>query len=76
MLQFLRATEKELLEMTTMKDVEVSDESLRIMKRIFRKLRVLIVRAELAAIERKKEQGRLTPKQARNEKAKVKKRWL
>ena len=55
---------------------EITDERLRIMKRIHKKLRVLILKVELAMIERKKEKGNLSPKQARTENAKVKKRWL
>ena len=54
----------------------ITDESLRIMKRIYKKLRILIVRVELAMIDRWKEKGILTPKQARAEKAKVRRRWL
>ena len=54
----------------------VTDEGLRIIKRIYRKLRILILRIELAMLERRKERKRITPKQAREEKAKVKKRWL
>jgi hypothetical protein len=54
----------------------ITDESLRIMKRINRQLRILILIVELAVIDRKKEKGRLTPKQARSEKAKLKKKWL
>ena len=54
----------------------ITDESLRIMKRIYRQLRILILSVELAIIDRMKEKGKLTPKQARSEKAKLKKKWL
>lgn len=75
-LHFLRYVEEGLLQLLVTADGEVTDEGLRIMKRIYRKLRVLILRIELAMLDRRKERKRITPKQAREEKAKVKKRWL
>ena len=75
-LHFLRYVEEGLLQLMVTTDGGVTDESLRIMKRIYRELRVLILRIELAMVERRKERKRITPKQAREEKAKVKKRWL
>ena len=75
-LHFLRYVEEGLLQLMVTTDGGVTDESLRIMKRIYRKLRVLILRIELAMVDRRKERKRITPKQAREEKAKVKKRWL
>lgn len=75
-LHFLRYVEEGLSQLMVTADGGVTDESLRIIKRIYRKLRVLILRIELAMVERRKERKRMTPKQAREEKAKVKKRWL
>ena len=75
-LHFLRYVEEGLLQLMVTADGGVTDEGLRIMKRIYRKLRVLILRIELAMFDRRKERKRITPKQAREEKAKVKKRWL
>ena len=75
-LHFLRYVEEGLLQLLVTADGGVTDEGLRIIKRIYRKLRVLILRIELAMVERRKERKRITPKQAREEKAKVKKRWL
>ena len=75
-LHFLRYVEEGLSQLMVTTDGGVTDESLRIMKRIYRKLRVLILRIELALVQRRKERKRITPKQAREEKAKVKKRWL
>jgi hypothetical protein len=75
-LHFLRYVEEGLLQLMVTADGGVTDEGLRIIKRIYRKLRVLILRIELAMVERRKERKRITPKQAREEKAKVKKRWL
>ena len=75
-LHFLRYVEEGLSQLMVTADGVVTDEGLRIIKRIYRKLRVLILRIELAMVERRKERERITPKQARTEKAKVKKRWL
>ena len=75
-LHFLRYVEEGLSQLMVTANEGVTDEGLRIIKRIYRKLRVLILRVELAVIDRKKEKGRLTPKQARSEKAKLKKKWL
>ena len=75
-LHFLRYVEEGLSQLMVTADGEVTDEGLRIIKRIYRKLRVLILRIELAMVDRRKERKRITPKQAREEKAKVKKRWL
>ena len=55
---------------------DISDESLRMMKRIYRKLRILILKVEQAVILRKKLAGRITPKQVRTEQAKLRKKWL
>ena len=71
-LHFLRYVEEGLSQLMVTADGGVTDESLRIIKRIYRKLRVLILRIELAMVERRKERKRMTPKQAREEKAKVK----
>lgn len=75
-LHFYRYVETELNRIAEYSENYVSDESLRIMKRIYRQLRIQILSVELAVIDRKKEKGRLTPKQARSEKAKLKKKWL
>lgn len=75
-LHFLRYVEEGLLQLMVTADGGVTDEGLRIMKRIYRKLRVLILRIELAMVDRRKERKGITPKQARTEKARVKKRWL
>ena len=75
-LHFLRYVEEGLSQLMVTADGGVTDEGLRIIKRIYRKLRILILRIELAMVEQRKERKRITPKQAREEKAKVKKRWL
>ena len=75
-LHFLRYVEEGLSQLIVTADGGVTDEGLRIMKRIYRKLRILILRIELAMVDRRKERKGITLKQAREEKAKVKKRWL
>ncbi|MBQ4056871.1 MAG: hypothetical protein IJD32_07230 [Bacteroidaceae bacterium] len=75
MLHFYRYVEAELNRITAVSELYFTDESLRIMKRIYRKLRLQIMKVELALIHRKKQMGRITPKQARSELAKVKKKW-
>ena len=75
-LRFWQYMEEEIGRLKAMGVEGITDESLRIMKRIYRQLRILILRVELAVIDRKKEKGKLTPKQARSEKAKLKKKWL
>ena len=76
MLHFYRYMEVELNRIAECSEVYVTDESLRIMKRIYRKLRILILKVELAVILRKKQAGRITPKQARAEQARLRKKWL
>lgn len=73
--RFWRWVEERLIQLLALFGTRFSDESLRIMKRIYRKLRRLILENELAIIDRKKEEGRMSPKQARSEKAKVRKTW-
>lgn len=75
-LHFLRYVEQGLSQLMVTANEGVTDESLRIIKRIYRKLRILILRIELAMVDRRKERKGITPKQARTEKARVKKRWL
>ena len=75
-LRFLRVVEEGINLLKVLENDAISDECLRIIKRIYRKLRKLIVKVELSMIDRWKEKGMLTPKQARTEKAKVRRRWL
>lgn len=75
-LRFWEFVEQELELLVDMFGTYFSDECLRIMKRIYRKLRILILRNELARIERKQKNGKLTGKQAQHEKAKVRKTWM
>lgn len=53
MLHFYRYVEAELNRITAVSELYFTDESLRIMKRIYRKLRLQIMKVELALIHRK-----------------------
>ena len=53
-----------------------SDECLRTIKRIYKRLRIMILVNELEKVERLRLSGKLTGKQAQHQKAKVKKTWL
>ena len=64
-LRFWRVVEEGINLLKVLENDAISDECLRIMKRIYRKLRNLIVKVELSMIDRWKEKGMLTPKEAR-----------
>ena len=68
--------EAELEQMKQTGENGCSDECLRIIKRIYKWLRIVILEAELAKVERLRQSGKLTGKQAQHEKAKVKRKWL
>ena len=74
-LRFWRWTEEQLTQLVSVFGTHFSDESLRIMKRIYRKLRRLILENELAKVEHRRASGKLTGKQAQHLRAKVKKSW-
>lgn len=44
-------------------------------KRVIRMLRVMVMEGEQEMVERKVKRGKCTPKQARSERAKIRKRW-
>lgn len=75
-LRFMMFVEQELALLTELFGTFFSDEALRIMKRIYKQLRMLIVTNELEKVEQRRKHGKITGKQAVNEKAKIKKRWL
>lgn len=74
-LRFMMFVEQELALITELFGTSFSDEALRIMKRIYKQLRLLIELNELAKVEHRLRSGRITGKQAVSEKAKVKRRW-
>ena len=75
-LEFLRQVEKELAEWGTMDRKEFSEACLQAMKHIYRMLRNVIYQVEVHRIERRKQEGRITPKEAVHQKAKVRKQYL
>jgi len=75
-LRFMMFVEQELALLTELFGAFFSDEALRIMKRIYKQLRMLIVTNELEKVEQRRKHGKITGKQAVSEKAKIKKRWL
>ena len=44
-------------------------------KRVIRMLRVMVIEGEQEMVERKVKRGKCTPRQARSERAKIRKRW-
>ena len=73
--RFMMFVEQELALLTDMFGTSFSDESLRIMKRIYKQLRILILTNELARIEQRLKRGKITGKQAVRMKAKVRNSW-
>lgn len=73
---FFHAIEKEWVSLFAKYGPECSEECLRSMKRIYRMLRIAIYQAEVWIIERRKQEGRITPKEAVRQKAKVRKQYL
>lgn len=67
--------EEQLMLLLDASGTSFSDEAMRIMKRIYKRLRLLILENELAKIERRRQQGKVTGKRAVSLKAKVKKTW-
>ena len=75
-LYLFRQMEETLNHMNQSGEIALSDECLRVIKRIFRMLRVLILENELQKVERLRQRRKLTGKQAQHLKAKVRKTWL
>ena len=68
--------EAELRQMNETSGTACSDESLRVIKRIHRELHVVILRNELERVERRRQRGKITGKQAQHLRAKFRKSWL
>ena len=67
--------EEMLLEMTRREVMDCSEATMQSMKHIYRELRIALVRVEVARIERLKDEGKMTPKEAVHRKALLRKRW-
>lgn len=75
-LHLFRQMEEALNHMNQAGETALSDECLRVIKRILRMLRFLILENELQKVERLRQRGKLTGKQAQHQRAKVRKTWL
>lgn len=73
--RFMTFVEQQLALLTELFGTSFSDEALRIMKRIYKQLRMLILVNELDRVERRRMNGKITGKQAVGIKAKLKKTW-
>ena len=67
--------EEMLLEMNRREVMDCSEATLRCMKHIFKQLRIFLLRLEIARIERLREEGKISPKEAVHRKALLRKRW-
>ena len=74
-LHLLRQVEEVLREMNQEAVKECSEATLQSMKHIYKELRIALLRVEVARIERLKEEGKMTPKEAVHRKALLRKRW-
>ena len=67
--------EEMLLEMNRREVMDCSEATLRCMKHIFKQLRIFLLRLEIARIERLREEGKISRKEAVHRKALLRKRW-
>jgi hypothetical protein len=74
-LHFFLQMEEVLREMNQEEVVDCSEATMRCMKHILRELRINLFRVEVARIERLRDEGKITPKEAVHRKALLRKRW-
>ena len=74
-LHFFLQVEKMLREMIQEAVVDCSEAPLQSMKHIYKELRISLLRVEVARIERLRDEGKMTPKEAVHRKALLRKRW-
>ena len=74
-LHFFLQMEKMLREMIQEAVVDCSEATLQSMKHIYNELRIALLRVEVALIERLRDEGKMTPKEAVHRKALLRKRW-
>ena len=67
--------EELLREMNRKEVMDCSEATLRCMKHIFNQLRIFLLRQEVRRIERLKDKGKISPKEAVHRKALLRKRW-
>ena len=68
--------EEMLLEMNRREVMDCSEATLRCMKHIFKQLRIFLLRLEIARIERLREEGKISPKEAVHRKALLRKKYF
>ena len=73
-LHSMQRMESEMKRLRSKYGTACSDECLRLMKQVYRLLRIMIVECETGIIDRKKREGVITPMKARSMKAKLRKR--
>jgi sensor c-di-GMP phosphodiesterase-like protein len=74
-LHLFRQVEEVLREMNQSEVKECSEATLQSMKHIYKELRIALLRVEVARIERLKDEGKMTPKEAVHRKSLLRKRW-
>ena len=74
-LHFFLQMEEVLREMNQEEVVDCSEATMRCIKHILRELRINLFRVEVARIERLRDEGKITPKEAVHRKALLRKRW-
>lgn len=74
-LHFFLQMEEVLREMNQEEVVDCSEATMRCMIHILRELRINLFRVEVARIERLRDEGKITPKEAVHRKALLRKRW-
>ena len=67
--------EEMLMEMNRREVMDCSEATMRCMKHIYKQLRIFLLRMEVGRIERLREEGKISPKEAVHRKALLRKRW-
>ena len=75
-LHLFRQVEELLREMNQVEMVDCSEATLQSMKHIFKELRICLYQVEVMRIERAREEGKITPKEAVHKKSLLKKRYF
>ena len=75
-LHLFRHVEEMLREMNQSEVKECSEATLQSMKHIFKELRICLYQVEVMRIERAREEGKITPKEAVHRKSLLKKRYF
>ena len=74
-LHFFLQMEKMLREMNQEAVMDCREATMQSMKHFYKELRIALLRVEVARIERLRDEGKMTPKEAVHRKALLRKRW-